>query len=248
MLRILTTLYNAKDYLPKCLASIRSQRHADFHCLILDDLSTDGSAELAEKLIRGDWRFQLVRNEKKRWQPGNYQFAMQDIGVDDEDIVLTVDGDDWLPDDGVFDRVLEAYADPEVWITWGSFIHLRDGREQHGLSHAVDDVTKQRTATWHTSHLRTWKAFLWRAIHDADLRSPTGAYWETAGDLSFMYPMLEMATNAHARYLPDYNYVYNHDNPLCDTTCCGGLQQKYAALIRRMPPYPPLEREPRVTA
>lgn len=245
MLQILTTLYNAKRYLPKCLQSIRSQRVGEWTCHILDDLSTDGSRELAHELTFEDPRFLVWANTEKKYQPGNYQQVLQDLSVDDEDICITVDGDDWLPDDGVFSRVLAAYADPEVWITWGSFWHLYHGRMQSGLSMAVDDVTKQRQATWHTSHLRTWKAFLWRAIKDEDLRAPTGNYWETTGDLAFMYPMLEMATNAHARYLPDYNYVYNHDNPLCDTAVNGGRQKHYESLLRAKKPYSPLCRDRR---
>lgn len=242
MLRILTTLYNARKYLHKCVGSIRGQSERRFHCYILDDISTDGSYELALGLVRRDSRFTVVRNGRKQWQPGNYQQIIQREEVHDEDICITVDGDDWLPDKEVFARIWKTYEDPNVWITWGAFWHLRHGKMHDGLSCAVEDVTKQRAATWHTSHLRTWRAFLWRAIEDEDLRAPNGNYWETTGDLAFMYPMLEMATNAHARYLPEYNYVYNHDNPLCDSASRGGLQKHYEDLIRNKPPYAPLER------
>jgi glycosyltransferase involved in cell wall biosynthesis len=242
MLRILTPVYNATAYLPKCIDSLRRQSMELFQCYILDDCSTDKSATIAERLTSSDDRFCVIRNTEKLWQPGNYQQVLRENYVHDEDIVVCVDGDDWLPDADVLSRVVAAYQDPTVWLTWGSFWHLHRGQMHNGLSCAVDDVTQQRKAVWHTSHLRTWKAFLWRAIRDEDLRGPSGCYWETAGDLAFMYPMLEMATNSHAKYLPEYNYVYNHDNPLCDSSVRGGLQKHYEHLIRNMPVYAPLIR------
>jgi len=87
-----------------------------------------------------------------------------------------------------------------------------------------------------------WKVFLWRVIHDDDLRSPSGDYWEAADDLAYMFPMLEMATNSHAFYLDDINYVYNHDNPLCNSTCKPDVLKRCAQLIRAKQSYSPLVR------
>ena len=40
--------------------------------------------------------------------------------------------------------------------------------------------------------------------------------WEVAGDLAFMYPMLEMSGPEHYVFMDAVNYVYNEDNPLND--------------------------------
>lgn len=239
MLIVLTAFYNAETYLPKCIQSLTEQT-VPFLCYLIDDLSTDYSVKVAADLTEDDPRFILLQNQTKQWQPGNYEQVIQRLHAND--VCVTLDGDDWFPDANVLQRVRDVYRDPAVWITWGSFWHLRGGRLQHGLSCNVADVAQQRHAIWHTSHLRTWRAFLWQAIRKEDLRAPDGQYWEAAGDLAFMYPMLEMATNAHARFLPEYNYVYNHDNPLCDSIAKGGLQKRYEGLIRNMPPYQPLVR------
>ena len=64
--------------------------------------------------------------------------------------------------------------------------------------------------------MRTWKAFLWRKIKEEDLKDENGEYWSVAGDLAFMYPMLEMSGYKHYKFLETINYVYNAENPLND--------------------------------
>src|SRR5262245_32802106 len=111
MLQVLTSLYNAVEYIPRCIASLKAQSVEDFRCYILDDVSTAGSGRLAKRFVEGDRRFEVVGNTAKRHQPGNYQQILGRPEIDDEDVIVTVDGDDWLPDRHVFARVLRAYED-----------------------------------------------------------------------------------------------------------------------------------------
>ena len=102
-----TTLYNSANIVERTLGSIMSQTYKNFVCYITDDLSTDNSADIAENFIKGDSRFHLVRNTEKRYQGGNYDLICRDTeGINDEDIFIEVDGDDWLPDSKVFERVV----------------------------------------------------------------------------------------------------------------------------------------------
>lgn len=240
MLRILVTAYNCESYFEKSLRSIQDQSVTDWHCYITNDVSIDQTAMIADRFAQKDARFTCIHNQHKRWQCGNYQEILRRREVSDEDIVISIDGDDWLPDRDVFQRILSAYSSPEVWITWGSFISVRRGKVKQGHSLAVSDVTKLRNQAWNTSHLRTWKVFLWRNVNDEDLRCPTGEYWRTAGDMAFMFPMLEMATNTHAKFLSETNYVYNLDNPIGDSKINRVDQLANETIIRSMKPYTPL--------
>jgi hypothetical protein len=64
--------------------------------------------------------------------------------------------------------------------------------------------------------MRTWKAWLWNKIEDGDLKDSDGNYYSVAGDLSFMWPMIEMAGLDHFKFIPDILYVYNESNPIND--------------------------------
>jgi glycosyltransferase involved in cell wall biosynthesis len=208
------TLYNSGDIVEKTLGSIMSQSYKNFVCYITDDLSTDNSASIVEDFIKGDDRFFLIRNKIKKYQGGNYDLICRDIeGIYDEDIFVEVDGDDWLPDNKVFERVINHYSDDNIWIANGSFKYS-DGR--NGFASEVRNFDRLRDLPFTASHLRTWKIFLWRNIKKEDLKDDNGDYWSTTGDLSFMYPMLEMAGEKHYKFMKEINYIYNEQNPLND--------------------------------
>lgn len=208
----IVTLFNSADIIEKCLGTIMGQNHHEFVCYIIDDLSTDNSADVAESFIKDDSRFKLIRNTEKRFQGGNYDLICRDtIGVDDEDIVVEVDGDDWLANGGVFDRVIKNYNSGDIWISNGSFKYS-DNRP--GFAQPVTNIETLRHGPYTASHLRTWKVFLWRAIRLEDLKDSNGNWWSSACDLIFMYDMFELAGLEHYNFMPDINYIYNEANPL----------------------------------
>ena len=211
---IVTTLYNAENYVERCLGSLMSQRFKDFKCYITDDLSTDNSLNIVKKTIQDDDRFILIENQTKMYQPGNYdQVIRNNVSIDDNEIIVEVDGDDWLPDPNTLTRINDVYSDQNVWIANGSFKY-QDGRP--GFSSPQRDLHNLRNVRFTASHIRTWRAFLWRKIKQEDLKDENGVYWKVTGDLSFMYPMLEMSGEEHYRFMPEINYVYNESNPIND--------------------------------
>jgi len=54
--------YNGKDYLEKCLESVLNTNYPDFEIILVDNASTDGSAEYAEKMAKSNPRIKLIRN------------------------------------------------------------------------------------------------------------------------------------------------------------------------------------------
>ena len=120
---ILTGFYNAEEYIERCLGSIMGQSHKDFKCYITHDLSTDNSVKLIKEMINGDDRFILIDdNEKKLYQAGNFDKVIRNNpNIADNELLIEVDGDDYLPDSKVFTRINELYKDDNVWIANGSF-------------------------------------------------------------------------------------------------------------------------------
>jgi len=237
---ILTTAYNCEKYIIKCLESIRSQNYTNFVCYILDDICTDSTMDLVKEFKdkTKDHRFIVCSNTKKMRQPGNYdQIIRNETLVNNEDIIVEVDGDDWLPDNGVFDRVISYYTIPGIWMTYGQFKYHTG---QSGLTSPVY-FKKLRQARFTASHLRTWKPQLWRRIKQEDLMVD-GEYPEASGDVFFMMPMLEMCGPNHALFVNDINYVYNFENPIGDSK--GERLQKtihFAEVGRKKSPYPRIE-------
>jgi glycosyltransferase involved in cell wall biosynthesis len=212
-----------------------TQNHNDFRCFITDDLSTDNTRNKIKNLIQNDNRFTLIENTKKMYQPGNYdQIIRGNYNVKDDDICIEVDGDDWLPDAEVFNRIESTYLDDNVWLANGAF-KFHDGRMGFSSPHTNFDNIRHQPFT--LSHIRTWKGFLWRKIKQEDLKDSNGEYWDVAGDLAFMFPMVEMSGIDHYRFMYDINYVYNDENPLNDHKLHLWRVQHVNNIIRNYKPY-----------
>jgi glycosyltransferase involved in cell wall biosynthesis len=232
---IVTTLYNAEDYVERCIGSLMGQNYRDFVCYITDDISTDRSVEKVKEMIKGDDRFILIENKEKFYQPGNYDQVIRDNDkIDNDEVIVEVDGDDWLPDSKTLSRIAEVYSNPEVWIANGSFKYSNG---QPGFASEQAITANLRKSRFTASHMRTWRAFLWRNIKQDDLKDENGIYWKVTGDLAFMYPMLEMAGQEHYKFMEDINYIYNEENPLNDHKVDITLVNDIAVKIRNMKPY-----------
>lgn len=232
---ILTTLYNSENYIERCLYSIMSQTFKDFKCYITDDLSTDNSVNIVKKIIEYDNRFILIQNNEKLYQPGNYdQVIRYNENISNDEICVEVDGDDWLPNSKTLERINEVYKNPDVWVANGSFKYSTGA---NGFSQKQTNFDSLRESRFTASHIRTWRAFLWRNILKEDLIDDDGTYWKISGDLSFMYPMLEMSGEEHYVFMKDINYIYNEQNPLNDHKVNLKLVNEIATKIRNKKPY-----------
>jgi glycosyltransferase involved in cell wall biosynthesis len=190
-----------------------SQSFKDFKCYITDDLSTDNTIKLIEDTIKGDSRFILIKNKSKMYQPGNYDQIIRGLSINDDEICVEVDGDDWLPDSKVLERIKKVYDNKNVWMANGSFKYS-DGRP--GFAEKPKSLDDIRKSIFTMSHIRTWKSFLWKKIDQKDLKDENNNYWEVAGDLSFMFPMVEMSGLEHYFFMDEINYIYNENNPIND--------------------------------
>jgi len=238
---ILTGFYNAEQYIERCLSSIMGQSFTDFKCYITHDLSTDNSVNLVKEMIEGDDRFILIDdNEKKLYQAGNFDKVIRNNpNISDNEVLVEVDGDDYLPDGNVLKRINELYKDQNIWIANGSF---RYHNGPIGFSSKQTNFHALRTSNFTASHIRTWRAFLWRNIKEEDLKDENGDYWQWSGDLCFMFPMLEMAGEEHYAFMTEVNYVYNAENPINEHKVDMSMVTNHASRIRNKQPYQKLIR------
>lgn len=209
MLIIGMTCYNSSKYIAKAICSVQLQKEQNWKCFITNDLSTDNSIEVAKKQINGDKRFVIINNKEKMWQTGNYHQICYHKDVNENDIFVELDGDDYFSDVDVLTRVNKYYEDPDVWITFGQFRYA-DGRM--GFSqYPLGGFKQQRFGNFFvTSHIRTWRVKLFRRLTMADICEDDGkTFIPVSGDLFFFQCALELAQNGHWKFIEDINYVYN---------------------------------------
>ena len=158
-----------------------------------------------------------------------------------DDIIVIVDGDDWLFDNNVFDKLNKYYSENDIYITYGQYISDISNETSHYFVFMPDDNIinnkEYRKKPWMFSHLRTFKYILFKNISKRHFLNKLGKYFETAYDLALMFPMIEMAGNKF-KCINDIMYVHNHSNPISDCKIRRNQQMSDDFTIRNFPVYP----------
>jgi len=241
--KIIIPLYNVEKWIKYCIRSVKFQTYRDFQCIILDDLSTDSSLEVIRKEIKDDDRFKLVVNTKKALALKNIYDGVKISSPSEEDIIITLDGDDWLASESVLQKINDTYNTDNCWLTYGSYSEYpsnKRGKFTKQIPSHVIESNSFRSWEWCSSHLRTFKAHLWNRIKKEDFLDSEGCFYKMTWDLAVMFPMLEMAGD-RSTYVDDILYVYNVDNPLNDHKLDNSYQVRLEHEIRNGDKYGRIE-------
>ena len=214
MLKIVTNCGLCEGFIGTCLASLRVQTFTDWQALVTIDRRGDRTYERAMEARDGDERIVITRNRRRLYPMENVIRAIRRSNADPEDVIVILDGDDWLITDRALEMIAAEYErDDDCWMTYGSWISNRE--QNPGCWPAYEDGIDFRSAEWLGTAVRTWKKWLWDLIDDADWRDRNGRYLRIAEDLACMFPMLEMATTRRARHIAEplmlYNRLSHHD-------------------------------------
>ena len=241
---VLTASYNNKEWYERNLSSIFNQRYDNWRLIYINDCSTDGTGELVQQYIikRGmQNKVLFIDNKQRRGHLAN-QWSLIHTCAKNE-IIVIVDGDDWLLHDNVLSFLNQMYQDPEVWMTYGQFWYFK--RNVRGMCHALPSEYVQANKvreypSWVLSHLRTFYAGLFHLISLPDLLY-NGSFYPMFADGVTMYPMVEMAAE-RARFIPEVLCVYNDANQL---SFCHARREQQLVIrnhVLALKPYKRLER------
>jgi len=242
--KIIIPFFNVEQWARKCLISVKLQNYENYQCVLVDDMSTDNSVNVIKEVIGNDKRFTLIENTQKKYALRNIYEAIQHSKPEKDDIIVTLDGDDWLFNRGVLEKLNQVYEDSKCWITYGSYVEYPSksrGKFSRKISEHIINQNSFRENKWTSSHLRSFKYFLWNNINKQDLLDVNKQFYRMAWDLSFMFPMLEMAGDRSC-FIEDILYVYNLSNPINDHKIDNRLQVKTENAIRLKNKYERLER------
>ncbi|MBS0605188.1 MAG: glycosyltransferase family 2 protein [Verrucomicrobia bacterium] len=157
------------------------------------------------------------------------------------EIIVTVDGDDWLTDDEVLQRVNEVYSSSEVWMSHGNLIELSNGNSSWCQPVPPELIATNQVRQFRCpTHLRTFYAWIFKKIALSDFLID-GKFFPMTGDMAIMFPILEMAAERH-HFFSRPNYVYNDTSQLNDNKVNAELQRQLDQYIRNMTPYQHLEK------
>ncbi len=239
LIYIVIPSYNNAQWYKKNLRSALEQEYTNFHIIYTDDASTDNAGALVQAFVNKHNLHDKVTVICNNVNVGALQNLYTMIhSCPDEAIVITLDGDDWLPDEQVLNRLNKVYSEKNVWLTYGQFQMASGG--QKGWASPIPDTiiskNKFRTFLHIPTHLRTFYAWLFKRIKMQDLLY-YGHFAPMSWDMSMMFPMIEMAGGRHHCFVDDIMYIYNDRNDISDHFKSRQLQAHMSQIIRKQKKY-----------
>lgn len=217
--KIVVPSFNSVDYLPKTLHSIEIQDFKDYDVTVIDDGSTLKKQReiIADYCGRNNWK--PIYHEKNLGALQGLIEAIGSFNCQDDDVVVVIDGDDWLAHERALSTLHRAYTENDIYMTWGQCEIYPPGKTAMKYAQPIPDMVVEgklyRDIPFVFWHPATFKYILWRHIKDADLRDTDGNYFRIMKDKATLFPMLEMC-GRKKMYIGETLYIYNIANPLND--------------------------------
>jgi glycosyltransferase involved in cell wall biosynthesis len=244
--KIVIPSFNSIDFLPKTLHSVEMQTFKNYDVCIIDDGSTMHEQRdlIQEFCERNHWS--AIYHEKNSGALKGLVEAINGFNCQDDDVVVVIDGDDWLAHAGSLERIHRAYAENDIYLTWGQCEIFPSGKTPMKYAQPIPEmIIDQRLyrdipfVFWHPG---TFKYYLWKHIDDKDLRDVNGEYFRIMKDKATLFPMLEMS-GKKKMYIDETLYIYNISNPLNDyATTSQDEIKRVDSFLQSKPRYEVLDR------
>lgn len=95
LVSVITPVYNTEKYITACIESVLAQTYQNWEYVIVDNCSTDGSYEIAQRYADQDPRIRVERNTRFLDLMPNWNHAMRQVSPDSTYCKI-VHADDWL--------------------------------------------------------------------------------------------------------------------------------------------------------
>ena len=208
MVSIIVPVYNAEDFLERCIDSILAQDYHEFELILVDDGSTDSSGDICDRYARMDSRVVTVHKKNS----GVSDTRNLAISMAQGTYLQFVDSDDWLAPNAtsmLFQAALGAQAD----LVIADFYRVVEDRlAQKGDIETTGVMTREEFA----GHMMEnpadfYYGVLWNKLYRRDvimahdLRMDSDISW--CEDFMFNLEYIRYAHRFVAVQIPIYYYV-----------------------------------------
>jgi glycosyltransferase involved in cell wall biosynthesis len=124
LVSIVTPFYNTEEYLAECIESVLAQTYRNWEYVLVNNCSTDRSAQIAHGYAEKDQRIRLIHNDQFLTQVQNYNHGLRQMSAESR-FCKIVQADDLIFRECITEMVRVAEANPTVGIVgsywlWGS--------------------------------------------------------------------------------------------------------------------------------
>ena len=203
---IIVPIYNAQEYLKRCVDSILSQDYRDFELLLMDDGSKDASGEICDAYAQQDGRVRVIHKENS----GVSDTRNQALELARGTFLQFLDSDDWIEPD-MYEKMMALMEKYGVRLVcagrWD--VSSETGEKTLGLCPPKEEVISgeelvRRIFHWENIDSAAWDKLYHRSLF-ASARYPLGVICE---DVPTTYRIALDAGQAAMLPCPVYNYYH----------------------------------------
>ena len=207
---VIVPVYNASDYLRRCINSILEQTFKNFELILIDDGSMDDSGEICDEFATIDHRIRVIhqrnlgvsaaRNQGLNYAQGTY--------------IMFCDADDWVREDWIINLVCGIKKFPGSWVICG-IEYIENGIpmriEPFGCK---DDVIQKGIHDYYLIYEEKLDGYCFNKIYRMDIIQTNRIRFHSGitfgEDIAFNLSYLKYVDNIVG--LPKCLYCYNADN------------------------------------
>ena len=212
---VIIPIYNAENYLGKCLDSLLAQTLTDIEILCVNDGSTDNSLKIIKKYAGNDKRIKLI-NQKNQGQSAARNSAMKSAKGK---YLAFVDADDYV-NDCFFESLYNAAISNDADIALGNIIRVEEDKKDDYVlfynkiktAHKTDGIFKLLNIP------KT--CYVWNRIYKRDFILENNLFFKegvTYEDIIWSTVVAAKAKNAVSVPQANYYYVYNANSTVATT-------------------------------
>ena len=131
---VIMPLYNKAPYVKKALESVFIQTYTDYEVIVIDDGSTDNSADIVRELVNGKWK--LVNDQITLISQKNAGVAAarnNGVKASRGEFVCFLDADDWWEPTFLeeMDKLIKEYPEAGLYAT--NYVYYKPGKTHVAL-------------------------------------------------------------------------------------------------------------------
>lgn len=208
---IIVPVYNSSRFLPDCIASVKAQSIADWELILVDDGSTDQSADILTSYAQADARLRIIYQENKG------QFFARRKGIDTAkgEYLVFLDSDDELTPN-CLETLQAAFRETQADMVLYTGMIICNGEDSGRMIGGISKSEKEVSSSWlkecliscndlNSLCLKAFRRELFLG-DNTDYSSLKGAH---CGEdkVQFLHPVTQAKKIA---YIPNCLYRYNH--------------------------------------
>jgi len=211
LISIIVPIYNVQDYLVQCVESILNQTLSNFELILVDDGSTDNSANLCNKYANKDSRIKVIHKKN-----GGLSSARNTgIEIARGKYLGFVDSDDWVDFDMYEKMTQKAELENVDIVVCGHKVVNLDGSITNVPSTAKNIKYSSKDATKLILLDKQITSFAWNKIYRRklfdDVRYPLGRIYE---DTATTYKLFDKSSNVYC-LSESLIYYRRRSNSIC---------------------------------